>query len=1034
MQYLLLLFLLLCAKGLLRNKEPTTSITPYHLDLHEGDGDKSDDTPNGDPFSPQTETPLEGDAEQLSNYGSEAEFSSTNLPSEVSFLQECTINSCLNVDKDEAGGVAATDEIAGGKLSDTVSAAAINEKKDKPSSEPKSEPQGPPPKEQQSIQETNRPKENQRKDNTPLNMGATKDDDENCAPGGNTETKEEGKKIVRGAIETEVQVEGKAHQRSEGEKGGKTVSQTDAQTAGQKDANAAKQSDAQAAGGKDAKATELSDAQNANQRASQGEKDHLQEKEDEEEKEDDIEDANEEEDAKKEEDEDDAEDEEEKDDEEETQGGNKTKSNHQGATKMEGSKSTDNTVMAEKKVDSNQDGSKSTDNTVMAKKKVDSKKENASNGGEDKRGLPPGTNTNGEEETKAEAQKSTTTIVVEEKTEIPIDSPTQISDAKTSVKPNSDTNGDQAKIVPPKKDNNHGVEMKGGPSKGGNPEEGKGFPKNNNMQSAKDMKGDMAKENPAGEKSEDKGGNKQQTESKDKEEPHGEENAGETKEKRSHGDADAHADGHAYDDDDSDAEGDDDAEGGEDEEEGEETDKGGKGRIGKNEIPPGDSVEENPPQGGRPEGGAATNSDIHTGEALQKGKHRKNEESHGGANPHEVVPPTEEASIGKKSTLEKVSPPPAVASQLNQQQDQTQSQTQGQKQNERRSKTGGKNYESSMYTLDKKMHKNLSNVDVILHGLKDKLNRHKDLKNRELKLKFEAMGRIKEYKLYKDLIQQAVEIVTLRLMKINEDLRKLKHSSDVALQKYINENGYQLVNFSDSTKYDSRNGEKAQEEKVSSGTNHRGDEKKNKLFCPMDCIRKSCHNKPNHPTQCYKLEQRGSQIQKICEPFSDLHSGTCPPDFHHCAIAEPERNKKYSIFASGERGQTPQFISIRGYNLHECLQMLVVNKGSMCSPSTIEKNILESQDILLEPVFTKLLHNEILLENIKINTPGEYNICLAQFYHQPDGEDLLTENGSNRSGKPSKPGKANKARKNDIRILGIDTIGTLYVLPLPSSK
>lgn len=50
-------------------------------------------------------------------------------------------------------------------------------------------------------------------------------------------------------------------------------------------------------------------------------------------------------------------------------------------------------------------------------------------------------------------------------------------------------------------------------------------------------------------------------------------------------------------------------------------------------------------------------------------------------------------------------------------------------QDERRSRGGGKNYESNMYTLDKKMHKNLANVDVILHGLKDKLSRHKELKN-----------------------------------------------------------------------------------------------------------------------------------------------------------------------------------------------------------------------------------------------------------------------------------------------------------------
>lgn len=34
-----------------------------------------------------------------------------------------------------------------------------------------------------------------------------------------------------------------------------------------------------------------------------------------------------------------------------------------------------------------------------------------------------------------------------------------------------------------------------------------------------------------------------------------------------------------------------------------------------------------------------------------------------------------------------------------------------------------------MFTIDKKMHNKLKNIDVILRGLNDKLNHHKDLKN-----------------------------------------------------------------------------------------------------------------------------------------------------------------------------------------------------------------------------------------------------------------------------------------------------------------
>ncbi|EWC78987.1 hypothetical protein C923_00319 [Plasmodium falciparum UGT5.1] len=88
---------------------------------------------------------------------------------------------------------------------------------------------------------------------------------------------------------------------------------------------------------------------------------------------------------------------------------------------------------------------------------------------------------------------------------------------------------------------------------------------------------------------------------------------------------------------------------------------------------------------------------------------------------------------------------------------------------------------------------------------------------------------------------------------------------------------------------------------------------------------------------------------------------------------------------------------------------------------TIEKNLMESEEILKEPVLSKVLYNEILFENIKISTPGEYNICLAQFYQDPEKDDILSENSSN---------KYKKKKKNDMKVLGIDTIGTLYVLPL----
>ncbi|SCL97639.1 rhoptry neck protein 6, putative [Plasmodium chabaudi chabaudi] len=107
------------------------------------------------------------------------------------------------------------------------------------------------------------------------------------------------------------------------------------------------------------------------------------------------------------------------------------------------------------------------------------------------------------------------------------------------------------------------------------------------------------------------------------------------------------------------------------------------------------------------------------------------------------------------------------------------------------------NYESNMFTIDKKMHNKLNNIDGILRGLNDKLRHHKDLKNLELKLKFEAMGRIEKYKMYNEVIQKAIETLTKRLAKVNDDLNKLKEVSSISLQKYMNETGYGLesLNF-----------------------------------------------------------------------------------------------------------------------------------------------------------------------------------------------------------------------------------------------
>ncbi|KOB87605.1 hypothetical protein PFDG_03900 [Plasmodium falciparum Dd2] len=91
------------------------------------------------------------------------------------------------------------------------------------------------------------------------------------------------------------------------------------------------------------------------------------------------------------------------------------------------------------------------------------------------------------------------------------------------------------------------------------------------------------------------------------------------------------------------------------------------------------------------------------------------------------------------------------------------------------------------------------------------------------------MSRIKEYKIYNELIQKSVEILTLRLTKINDELKKLKDISENALQKYINEKGYGLMKHYNFPEYN-----KLEEEKIMKRSKITWNEKKSHhLYCPM---------------------------------------------------------------------------------------------------------------------------------------------------------------------------------------------------------
>ncbi|OEH78256.1 hypothetical protein cyc_00732 [Cyclospora cayetanensis] len=130
------------------------------------------------------------------------------------------------------------------------------------------------------------------------------------------------------------------------------------------------------------------------------------------------------------------------------------------------------------------------------------------------------------------------------------------------------------------------------------------------------------------------------------------------------------------------------------------------------------------------------------------------------------------------------------------------------------------------------------------------------------------------------------------------------------------------------------------------------------LDCPVECAPKTCDNKPTFPTHCF--------------PAND---------------------------------PLPQALFIKGNNMHSCLKLMAVHRKTECSPAdaqSVLSAVKDSQNAENSPP-PRVLENGVIFENIQIRSPGEYKLCMLQYWIPP------------------------RSPKGEVIVLGVDEIGTVLV-------
>lgn len=290
-----------------------------------------------------------------------------------------------------------------------------------------------------------------------------------------------------------------------------------------------------------------------------------------------------------------------------------------------------------------------------------------------------------------------------------------------------------------------------------------------------------------------------------------------------------------------------------------------------------------------------------------------------------------------------------------------------------------------------------------------KLTHHLQIQNalklREMFLKRKQVGHLNLLKHLQDLMQAVVSRIYTKMKGVKRALKRMYLHGRFVIKRFLHETDHKVIRPEE---LPSALMAPADESNVLGKTTNGM-----VMDCPTDCNPAACDNKPVNPSQCFKYEAvAGGGGFRRCEPFADPLTATCAPGFTRCAMAAPTRGKHYQMFSSPPEHPLPQPLLVQGSNLHACLRLLPVHEKTKCSPETsemVEAALKDTQAIAQQPP-PHVLEQGVLFENIQVPQPGNYKLCMLQYWRPPES-------------KPS----------DNVFIMGIDEIGTLEVLQQPDA-
>ncbi|XP_026193695.1 uncharacterized protein LOC34617854 [Cyclospora cayetanensis] len=306
---------------------------------------------------------------------------------------------------------------------------------------------------------------------------------------------------------------------------------------------------------------------------------------------------------------------------------------------------------------------------------------------------------------------------------------------------------------------------------------------------------------------------------------------------------------------------------------------------------------------------------------------------------------------------------------------------------------------SSMSVQDEEQHRQLEKATKTAQSLTMHLRVQRELKQREMAIKQKEIAHLNLLKHIQVLMQSAVSSAWNKLTDIQNTLKQLALESALVNKQFLKETDNRVLRPQElplavSGEERKTQGSLAKKTGISA------------LDCPVECAPKTCDNKPTFPTHCFRYDLvAGGGGFRTCAPFLDDRTATCPDGYTRCAMAAPVRGRKYELLNSPANDPLPQALFIKGNNMHSCLKLMAVHRKTECSPAdaqSVLSAVKDSQNAENSPP-PRVLENGVIFENIQIRSPGEYKLCMLQYWIPP------------------------RSPKGEVIVLGVDEIGTVLV-------